>query len=42
MFRQLDGTKGAVDVSQIDWRKTWEMTEAARAAGVPTMAWQIN
>lgn len=42
LFRQVDGAKGVVDVSQVDWRKTWELTEAARSVGMPTMAWQIN
>jgi hypothetical protein len=33
MFEELDGTRGAVDVDQVDWRKTTERTSLARSVG---------
>jgi hypothetical protein len=33
-FEQLDGTRGAVDLDQLDWRKTNEMNRI-RSVGVP-------
>jgi hypothetical protein len=32
LFRQWDGTTGAVDLSQVDWTKTSKMTQALRTA----------
>ena len=32
MFQDVDGRKGGVDVNEVDWRKTSEMTTAARSA----------
>ena len=34
MFEQLDGTRGAVDVDQVDWKKTTESTSLARSVGI--------
>jgi len=34
MFEQLDGTRGAVDLNQVDWRKTTERTSLARSVGI--------
>ena len=33
MFEELDGTRGAVDVDQVDWKKTTERTSLARSVG---------
>jgi hypothetical protein len=33
MFEELDGTRGAVDVDQVDWRKATERTSLARSVG---------
>src|SRR6516225_4910973 len=33
MFEELDGARGAVDVDQVDWRKTTERTSLARSVG---------
>ena len=35
LFEQLDGTRGAVDVDQVDWKKTTESTSLARSVGIP-------
>ena len=37
-FEQVDGSKGAVDLSQVDWRKTSEMTSQVQSEGL----WQIS
>lgn len=42
LFQQLDGTKGAIDVNQVDWRKTSEMSQAVRSVDMPALARQIN
>jgi hypothetical protein len=34
MFEQLDATRGAVDVDQVDWKKTTESTSLARSVGI--------
>lgn len=41
-YQELDGTRGAVDLNQVDWRKTSEMMEVARPAELPLMARQTN
>jgi hypothetical protein len=41
-FEQPDGTKGAVDVSQVDWLKTTQMTGRLRSGDVPHVASQVN
>jgi hypothetical protein len=35
MFQDTQGRKGGVDVNEVDWRKTSEMTAAARSAEKP-------
>ena len=35
MFEALDGTRGAVDVDQVDWRRTTEGTSLVRFGGTP-------
>jgi len=42
MFQDVEGRKGGVDVNEIDWRKTSEMTTAARSADKPLLARQTN
>jgi hypothetical protein len=42
MFQDVQGRKGGVDVSEVDWRKTTEMTTAARSADKPLLARQTN
>jgi hypothetical protein len=42
MFQDTQGRKGGVDVSEVDWRKTTEMTSAARSADRPLLARQTN
>jgi len=41
-FEQLNGTKGAVDVNDVDWRKTTEMTSEVRSVDLPVLARQTN
>ena len=41
-FVQVDGTKGAVDLNQVDWRNTIEMTSQLRAKGVPEISARVN
>jgi len=41
-FEQLNGAKGAVDVNQVDWRKTTEMTSQVRSVDLPVLARQTN
>jgi hypothetical protein len=38
LFEQLDGTRGAVDVDQVDWRKTTENTSLVRSDPRGTVA----
>jgi len=42
MFQLADGTKGAVDLKQVDWRKTSEMTAKIRSVDLPQLARQVN
>jgi hypothetical protein len=42
MFQDTQGRKGGVDVSEVDWRKTSEMTAAARSGNQPLIARQTN
>jgi hypothetical protein len=42
MFQDVQGRKGGVDVSEVDWRKTTEMTTAARSADKPLLSRQTN
>jgi hypothetical protein len=37
----VEGRKGGVDVNEVDWRKTSEMTAAARSSE-PVIARQTN
>ena len=41
-FQELNGTKGAVDVNEVDWRKTTEMTSEVRSVDLPVLARQTN
>ncbi len=41
-FRQLNGTEGSVDVNQVDWRRTTEMTAQVRSVDLPEVARQTN
>ena len=41
-FVELDGTTGAVDVNDVDWRKTTEMTSRVRSVDPPILARQTN
>lgn len=42
LFQQLNGTKGAVDVNQVDWRNTTAMTSEVRSVDSPALARKIN
>ncbi|HEY6387321.1 MAG TPA: hypothetical protein VIX91_16730, partial [Candidatus Acidoferrum sp.] len=42
MFQDVQGRKGGVDISEVDWRRTSEMTGAARSADKPPLARQTN
>lgn len=41
-FVELNGTRGAVDVNDVDWRKTTEMTSQVRSVDLPVLARQTN
>jgi hypothetical protein len=41
-YQMLDGTLGSVDVQQVDWRKTTELSGQVRSVDVPAMASQTN
>jgi len=41
-YHGLDGSVGAVDTDQIDWRKTTQMTAAVRSVDLPMVARQTN
>ena len=41
-FEQVHGTKGTIDLNQVDWRKTIEMTSQLRAKGVPETSARAN
>jgi hypothetical protein len=38
----VQGRKGGVDVNEVDWRKTSEMTAAARSSEKPLLSRQTN
>ena len=42
MFQDTQGRKGGVDVNEVDWRKTSEMTAAARSGNQTLIARQTN
>jgi hypothetical protein len=42
MFVDTQGRKGGVNVNEVDWRKTSEMTGAARSGNIPLPARQLN
>jgi hypothetical protein len=42
MFQDVEGRKGGVDVNEVDWRKTSEMTTAAWSADKPLLSRQTN
>jgi hypothetical protein len=42
MFQDSQGRKGGVDVQDVDWRKTSQMTAAARSGDTPMIARQTN
>jgi hypothetical protein len=41
-FEELDGAKGPVDINQVDWRKTTEITAHLRTVETPAVASQVN
>jgi hypothetical protein len=41
-YQQLNGTQGAVDAAQIDWRRTTQMTAEVRSVDLPLGARQTN
>jgi hypothetical protein len=41
-FRQLNGTEGSVDVSNVDWLRTTEMSAGVKSVDMPEVARQIN
>jgi len=42
LFRELNGKEGSVDVSQVDWPKTTELSSRVRSVDLPTAAEQVN
>jgi len=42
MFQDTQGRKGGVDVNEVDWRKTYEMTGAARSGDQTLLSRQTN
>ena len=42
MFQDSQGRKGSVDVNDVDWRRTAEMTAEVRSVDAPTIARQTN
>lgn len=42
LFQQINGTKGAIDVNQVDWRNTTAMTSEVRSVDSAAMARAIN
>jgi hypothetical protein len=42
MFRDLQGRKGGVDVKDVDWRKTSEMTAQVLSVDAPLLSRQTN
>jgi hypothetical protein len=41
-YRQLDGSQGAVNMADVDWRKTTEMTANVRSVDLPAISSQTN
>jgi hypothetical protein len=41
-YRAVNGTKGSVDETQVNWRKTTELTSGIRSADRPMLARQTN
>ena len=41
-FQKLDGTKGAIDTNQVDWRQTTQMAQAVRSRDLPEMVGQVH
>ena len=41
-FRQLDGKEGTVDVGQVDWLRTTEMSSGVKSVDMPEVARQTN
>jgi hypothetical protein len=42
MFQDVEGRKGGVDVNEVDWRKTSEMTAAAWSGDKQLLRRQTN
>jgi hypothetical protein len=42
MFQDSQGRKGGVSITDVDWRKTSEMTAAVRSGDAPMLARQTN
>jgi hypothetical protein len=42
MFQDVQGRKGGVDVNDVDWLKTWEMTAQVRSVDMPQISRQMN
>jgi hypothetical protein len=42
MFQDVQGRKGGVEVKDVDWQKTWEMTAEVRSVDVPQISRQMN
>ena len=38
LYRQLNGKEGSVDVNQVDWKQTTEMTSGVKSVDVPPVA----
>jgi hypothetical protein len=41
-FRQLNGTEGSVDVSEVDWLRTTEVSSGVKSVDMPEVARQTN
>lgn len=42
VFKDVNGKAGSIEVSQVDWRKTTQMTSEVRSVDLPAAASQIN
>ena len=42
MFQDVQGRNGGVDVKDVDWQKTWEMTAQVRSVDMPQISRQMN
>jgi hypothetical protein len=42
IYHELNGTQGAVDAEQIDWRRTTQLTSEVRSVDLPVVARQTN